>query len=419
MDINDDNYLAVVSGRRLLEAFSAEDSGNFQRGLWALLARQTQRFTMGDSTSVPVETARELLKSICFTLDSYLEANNDDPLLLWTMSADKLFKAGQARLEKEIETGKDYLRQVKKDAPPVDNISYRDTLVGLESFFRNYDYRLMAHEIPGDIDYQLCLPVPAKLYGIAYINEYLRRLLIENSFCRCFRAEQISTLLAGYCPDYRELLINIYEPLAANTVGLALLEKDVTSLAIGEADRAGLLKLFTNRGEAETAAMLREAAAAVCRTLHIGDAAAAAYLQSAALLLVPRIRAALEENDLSGVFIPPARPQNTELPAFQFIDGQMMDDAKLRQLIVELGGCRYISDKIALISHKVRSLRDLVEILNVCFWGEECEPLFASLNKGDLAALLDYTLQKKSRVPDWESESGWEKRLLVFMNLRG
>jgi hypothetical protein len=73
--------------------------------------------------------------------------------------------------------------------------------------------------VPCDIDYQLCRPVPEDLLGVEYVNEYLRRVVLENDFLRRFPKEPVIKLLENYCPDYRGLLINLYEPVATNALG--------------------------------------------------------------------------------------------------------------------------------------------------------------------------------------------------------
>ncbi|MEG2597380.1 MAG: DUF6179 domain-containing protein, partial [Oscillospiraceae bacterium] len=50
------------------ETMSEEQRGEFQSQLWILLAQRTERYTMGDSSSVPVEIAEELWKSICYCI---------------------------------------------------------------------------------------------------------------------------------------------------------------------------------------------------------------------------------------------------------------------------------------------------------------------------------------------------------------
>lgn len=197
----------------------------------------------------------------------------------------------------------------------VDNISYRETILSIESFFRKYDIQFFAHDIPCNIDYQLCHDVPEELQGIKYINEYLRRFILENRFCSRFDSDIIIKLLEACCPDYRELLINIYEPVATNALGIALRYDNatysaVTSLAVTEEDRRCLLDLFHQWDKRELVKNLRHAAAKVCNALHVSNASDLKYLEAAAESLCPRILAALPTQRLDGIFMSLSRHES-------------------------------------------------------------------------------------------------------------
>ena len=52
-----------------VEGLTADQTLTIQRQLYLLLARQTQKYTSGESSSIPEELAAELLDSICFCLE--------------------------------------------------------------------------------------------------------------------------------------------------------------------------------------------------------------------------------------------------------------------------------------------------------------------------------------------------------------
>ena len=58
-----------------------------------------------------------------------------------------------------------------------------------------------------------------------------------------------------------------------------------------------------------------------------------------------------------------------------------MDNEKLRDLINEIKSCRFVSDKVAMVKQEVKSIGDLVEVLNICFWEEEAVALFKAFSK--------------------------------------
>lgn len=406
--MENNNYLAEISNQGLRDGrFDEKDMLRIQKSLWILLAQQTERYTMGDSSSVPTETALELFKSICFSIGWYLQETGNDTGLL-TDNMQNLLQLSRAMLQERIEEGKKLLRQAVASAPPVGSRSYLDTLNGLGEFFRCYDCRFFAHQIPGNIDYQLNQPVPETLLGIAYVEEYLHRLLIENMFCRSFNTETMIRLLERSSPEYRELLVNIYEPVAVNAIGCVLLGKEVRELDISADDRIRLTDYFRKLDQDESRKALQAAADRVCSELGITDSASCDYLRQSSLELYPRIKAAIAGGDLEEVFPSFKREPMEFVPTIRYIDGETMDDEKLRTLIDEINDCRSVSDKIALVRQQVHSLSDLIEVLNVCFWGDECIQLFEGFGKTELDLLRCYRQEKPE---SWRSDSGWEDLL--------
>jgi hypothetical protein len=284
-------------------ALTREEAEIIGRKLWLLLARRTEAYTAGGSSSVPVETAQELFASLSFTLGLYLKESNCPAGRLLTDDLNDLYKRGVRLIEKKLACAKKLYEAACLGAPAIENISFRDTMRNLGTFFRRYDYRFFAHQIPCAIDYQLCRAVPEEPGGVEYVTEYLRRVIIENDFLRRFDPDRVERLLMSSCPDYRGLLINLYEPAAANAVGLALLDDDVFSLDISGSGRARLAALFETLPETRMKLALREAAARLCQTLPIPDGAARDYLAMTAVSLAPRIAAALPYGGLDGIFL--------------------------------------------------------------------------------------------------------------------
>lgn len=325
----EDKDLSVIIESGLREGvLTDEEVGNIQGQLLELLGRRTERYTMGDSSSVPIETAEELFRSICFTISLLLKSGSDMNGLRDCEDMEALLKEGQKKIQRLVEIGKWMLHKAKEGALPIENISYNDTIRNIEDFFKKYDIQFFAHEIPCSIDYQLCHAVPEELQGIKYINEYLRRIVLENRFCNRFDSGKIIKLLEAYCPDYRELLINIYEPVATNVLGRALLGDyvtgldvtspnvtssdvisldvtctDITDLEVTEEDRNRLKQLFQLWDESELRWNLRRAAVKVSNALRLTDASDIEYLKLTAESLHPRILAVLPTQRLDGIFI--------------------------------------------------------------------------------------------------------------------
>ncbi|MFR1822428.1 MAG: DUF6179 domain-containing protein [Clostridium saudiense] len=96
-----------------------------------------------------------------------------------------------------------------------------------------------------------------------------------------------------------------------------------------------------------------------------------------------------------------------------FVDNKSMDDERLRKLIDEIRVCRFTSDKITIIHNEVKSLEDLVEILNNCIWEDEVEELVNSLSKEEIEALKYYL---NNKLNDNISNTGWEQKFIEVIS---
>lgn len=230
--IADNNFYLELLKDSNLTNISNEDKEIITIKIWTLLGKVTERYTMGDSSSVPVEIAEELLKSITFLLKKEMKNGKFEVDIFECENLEGVWKDSWITIEKDIAMGKDLLEEVIKTSTGIENISYDDTVMGIEKGLKIYDYRFLAHEVPCSIDYQLSNPVDEDMQGIDFINEYLTRLLFENKFCNNFEKEKIIGILKSYCRDYKGLLINIFEPVLTNVIGLEMLEADIFELEI-------------------------------------------------------------------------------------------------------------------------------------------------------------------------------------------
>ena len=124
------------------------------------------------------------------------------------------FDRGVERIRHKAEQARALWSQVRASVPRPTSRSMLDTLKSIGRSFDLYDPVLSAHVVPCDIDYQLALPVSDGLLGIDYVHEYLRRLSIENSLLVRIEPEALASLLDSWMPDWRDLVANLYEPVA-------------------------------------------------------------------------------------------------------------------------------------------------------------------------------------------------------------
>lgn len=273
----------------------------FQVRFLGLLERQTAIYTMGDSSSVPEHIAADLLRSVCFVLGIDLD-DLEVPERLLVADLEQEFRRNLAEIERKVARSGELWRQACASLPPIPNTALHDTLAAIGDFPLQYDYRSMAHDIPCVFDYPLCHPVPDALLGVDYINEYLRRLLVEFDFLGRFESRARVRVLERSSPDYVGLLLNLYEPVAANAIGRALVGQDPGPLLLSAGERAEAVSRLKPLGEHGRARVLHGAALAACDALEVNDPAARGYLCAVVPELLPRIEVTIGSG-LEGVFV--------------------------------------------------------------------------------------------------------------------
>jgi hypothetical protein len=260
--------------------------------LYALLEERIRRYTMGDSTSVPVDTARRLLESILYCQD----LNRRFPIA--DVPQDALlrvrWKAGVDQAKRTAARAKLLLRQAQRTPPPLVNTAYCDTLEALPSFFARYDADFFAQEIPCSFDYPLCQPVNEQLLGAEYILDYLRRLLAENTLLRSFSQESLRALYARYYVDYADLLVNLCLPAAEMATLCALANQPVRRLSLSQAELSAASMLLLGESEQAARTIIETAAARALEELNLHGAQVVQLMRQSANDLLTRIRAAAE-----------------------------------------------------------------------------------------------------------------------------
>ena len=261
-------------------------SGEITEALYSLLSAQCKSFTGGQSSSLSVETVEALLSSICFSLSCFANKYGQNALL--KIPPEKALEGARDILKKRIQLCKTlYLTLLRLPFQP-DNVSYRDTVNGMENFFKKYDYYFFADQIPCDIDYQLCLPVSENLWGVEFLTEYIKRLICEGRFCGAFQRYEITALLANFGSRNDELLINVFTPVLSNALGRALLGNDISTLEVTPDGIEKLFSMFAGLKYEEALPIVDKASKLLCSRVGFSGYNAE-YVTESARTLIPRI----------------------------------------------------------------------------------------------------------------------------------
>ncbi len=283
------------------ETLDEQQMARLREGMWALLQKRARYLTQGDSASLRVEKAEELLLSIRYTLAFGLRQRGLSEAALADTPLEPLFDEGLAAICAMEEETRQLFDIVYAETPKRLSRSLADTLMGIGLFFHCYDPATAAQETPADVDYQLCLPPDSALRGVLYVREYLLRLLCESRLLTAVEPAAARRALKAYLPEYRLLVANLYEPVMAGTVARVMLGRSPRYPVLSQSMLTRLQALLTGQDALALRDMLVKAAERAACELGL-DTPASAYLQEAAKQLTPRILAALPQGALDGVF---------------------------------------------------------------------------------------------------------------------
>ena len=379
-----------------------------------ILRSEVQRYTLGESSSVRVETAESLFLSIQYILGLYfnnignLEKSMD---ILKKGNLNESYIEGKKILDLLFEKTKFKMNMVECNKISTENYAYNDTVeYGLPLFFKLYDKKFAAHEIPGSIDYPLYLE-EINLSGVEFIAEYLRRISIEDRFCSRFSQSEIMRMLKSYDKEADELLINIFSMVLLNSLASMLVGKGGSNLRLTEGDLVYLKTLLPKLNRENTADFIMK----LLLELKIDDKEMEDYILAGLDKLISRINIAVELNKLNTIFIVDRERQIIEPIAF--IDSKKMSNDDFKKVFEEIIECNEVKEKIQIIRENIKSLEDLVDILDSeCIYGEEYIEIFDELSDEEIALVMKFSMlpieESKFAVIDKE----WQIILYEYIN---
>lgn len=370
-----------------------------------LLKEKLKYYTKDESSSVRVETVESILKCIDYTIGIYLKSFNNMELVIKEIKNTGLFEMlskGQDLIGKKVLYSKKLLYQISKNKLKVDNYSYNDTIdYGIPLFFKEYNSFFAAHEGSGSIDYQLHIDNMNRT-GIEYIYNYLETLSLENEFCNKFHTSEINKLLKAYDKNCELLLINIFELVFINSLGMIICGKEPNNLNISNLDRKCIKNKLEKLSLEELQLELLKCVKKCSEVLDIKNEALIAYMKKSALKVALLINESIKINRLESVFLSFKEDNVDEM--IQYNDGESMSNAQFKKLSEEIRDCSSVEDKIVLIKDNISSLEDLFDILSAdCLFEDEYITYFKSLSQMEVVLLSRY-------IYDLSLENEYEKQ---------
>ncbi len=268
------------------------------------LAYKSERYTCGDSSSIKVETAQNILRSILYTAGVFLKTLTPDDAVgeLKKDTAASVYGRGRRRIGTKLSTARHLHALVLGNLLMTENITYNDTVKGgIKGFFRIYDADYAAHEIRITADYPLSNP-PNGLVGIEFIVEYLKSVLLENEFCGRFDMQAVHDLMRSYHKDYEILIINIFDQVLASSIGCVLADIQPETLLIPKKRAFGLQSLWMLKTKSEIGEMVADAGAIMAKKMEIEDRQLLGYIGKSLPHISENIYLAVRNLTLDKVF---------------------------------------------------------------------------------------------------------------------
>jgi len=399
--------LGMLAHGQQARIFTVSDVQKIQSEILVLLQEKIKQYNHSESSSVRVDTAEYILRSILYTMDFYLMAYNDEQKLslLKRSTVYSIYQLGLEALEEQLEGSRLLYQQVARNSLDKGTFAYNSTIEqAIPDFFRKYDLAFGAHDTITSIDYPVYNDDQA-VSGIRYIKQYLQKLDLENRFCLTFSQSSITGLLQKYGHiygiDYRDTLANISEIVLGNGIFAELVGDYPGSLKISPLQFRVLQELLHPMQEQAILALIDRSQAKLLDHLGLTDSRFSSYFSDFPANLTPRIIQALKNDSLANIIVLDPVPSNRSFQ--QFFQGPKLDPKSFRMLVDYLLQCSDSSSKIHLIGRQVKSLDDFLDILEAgCLDREDYLSLFKTLGNLELSFLLRAVLPEAVRCQDFE-----------------
>lgn len=357
-------FQSLIEQAKFCGLLSGTDISRIQSDLIIILAEQTDKWNKGESSSIPIEKAQDIMTSIMFVIGIQLKSYKVPEKaidMLKTEPMKTLFEKGLKLVRRKIVVSRHLQKHIADNLLDSPNVYYRSTVIdGINGFFKMYRPQFSAHEIHITADYPVYIGRP-KLDGIEFIEQYLRCIEVENAFCMCFAPQNIHHLLCGITQDYRSVPMNLFEPVLLSALGLTILNRNPQQLNLTKKDINCLYKEFFNKSENEIESCLQKAVYMLDKEIELPKSSKL-YITLCIPNLINTIHSSVMIKTLDKVFIVPNYPEHE--PKIILSYGEKMDDRKYQQLVEKILYTDNAEEKISLILQEVHSLADLLDILS-------------------------------------------------------
>ncbi|GMQ65357.1 DUF6179 domain-containing protein [Vallitalea maricola] len=357
-----------------------------------ILKKLIEKYTFGESSSVKVEVAENLLQSIHYSIDAYVSKCSQEEGLITLQSEGitEVYEKGLSEVKLCLEQCKELYKNVMDNKLQINIQAYNDTLhTAIPYFLREYNCLYNAHETICCIDYPLAIN-DMDIQGVFYIRKYLERIMLENKFCNYF-INEIDEVLSCYGElyklNYSEALINVFEIVINNYIFFLIAENEGISIHISKVDYEMIISKISNLESKDINKLLDNIFKEILINLDIKNKELIYYINEYKSVFTDRLISNINHGSLRYMVIV---DDNQKLQEVNLLDtDDRMDDDSFKELVNIIQACNDTQDIIDIIKNNVKSLIDFIDILKGdCLFGAETfYSIFNILNDMELAIL--------------------------------
>ena len=383
-------FQSLMERAHLCGLLSDQELSKIQTELLIILAEQTDKWSQGKSSSIPMEKAQELLTSAAFVIGVQLKSYQAPENAVEALKAEplkSLFEKGLKLVQRKIAISRHRQKRITAHLLNTPNVYYRSTIAdGINGFFKLYRPQFSAQDIHITADYPTYLGRP-NFDGIEFIERYLRCIEAENEFCMHFSPQDIHHLLCGLTQDYRSIPMNLFEPVFLSALGLAILHRNPERLDLSREDIVSLHRLFSGKSKQEIQSVLENVFCDLDKKMELPEISKR-YIRLCIPKFAETIQKSVALKTMDKVFLAPAYPERETKITISY--GEHMDDTKYQKLVDRILQANNSKDRVNLILQEVHSLADLLDILSDAeLYKEDFELLTNLLPAPVFAALLN------------------------------
>ena len=369
-----------------------EDLQMFYVKLYALLAKQADRYMEDRSSSIPKETAEQLMISILYVIGMEIRSEDNGynalhKLMSWDV--DCLFASGLCVIEKKLKKVQHLQRSILNNLVISKNSYYRSTIEdGVNAFFDLYSPQYGAHLIHITADYPLMAQRPS-CQGVLFMEQYLTAIQIENSFLVSVDEEDLHHIMLSVSEHYEKIPVNLCQPAVLSVLGRLLCGKNPEGVILQDADVERLKGILL-----EDADHLKEMVHHAMHQLFHTDRKETEYFMSLTDGLAKQIHHAIKDNTLHKLFVVPAKQKKKGHASLSYEN--RMSDEKYSELSHFLLWCDDPETKVEKVRQCVGNLSDLLDLLDEELLDQdECDALIGLMDRSAKDILMCYVRGKE------------------------